>query len=127
MGLSELYNTMFEEKEMEKQAEAEKLAEAEQEYEEMTKIAQDYESAGRFMARGYTDEMEKIAGKMGFFKKVVKEGAKGGNKVKKEVMGAVKGVKKFYTPKSTKKKVMRGVGTAGLFGAGVAAGRASKD
>lgn len=61
MGLNDLYNDCFEADQVEAE-ELEKIAEAEAyEEEAMEKVASDYVAAGRFMARGYADEMEKLA------------------------------------------------------------------
>lgn len=93
MGLHELYNEVFSD-EIEKVAEAEEVAALETEYEDMEKIAEDYISAGRFMARGYMDEMEKLAGKMEALKALPKkawEFAKGAPKKAYEGVKAAPG------------------------------------
>ena len=66
MNLTELYNDTFNEESIEEnvneEIDLEKIAAAEAEEEEMMeKIASDYVAAGRFMARGFYDEMEKLA------------------------------------------------------------------
>lgn len=60
MGLQNLYNDVFEGEELEKIAEMEAQGYTSEE-EAMEKVASDYVAAGRFMARGFYDELEKIA------------------------------------------------------------------
>jgi len=60
MGLSELYEALNED-EMEKEAGVEENEETELDDEGLEKLAEDYVAAGRFMARGFYDELEKLA------------------------------------------------------------------
>lgn len=56
MSLSDLYNEAFTEEQVVEETEMDKVAEA-----ELEKVASDYIAAGRFMARGFYDEITKIA------------------------------------------------------------------
>jgi len=60
MGLSELYNTIFEEEEMEKEASQDENI-LRDEADEMIKLAENYTEVGREMARNDFEEMEKAA------------------------------------------------------------------
>ena len=119
MSLAELHNEIFESDEI-SQEELEKIAEAQVAEDE--EIASDYVAAGRFMARGYANEMEKLAGKSQVIKALLKP-------AKKVLAGAKKApeqVGKYFTKGTKPQLTRRALGAGGLLGTGIVAGRTSK-